>query len=159
AILDELDKVNPVTGELIPSQSDEYLSANHLWNAGDRKITLAAARNEFVAFQILLRGQIPAGSINPELTFDGPAGRALQVETGRYALVESKSGPLPDPIVPLNLPIAGHQAHVKNHGLHVEIYVPRDLPPRDYHGTLTLKRSRTVGASSRAADPGLRLAV
>ncbi len=42
-ILDELDKVNPVTGELIPGQPDEYLTANHLWNSADRKIALFAA--------------------------------------------------------------------------------------------------------------------
>ena len=33
AILDELDKVHPVTGEMIPSQPEGYLAANHLWDA------------------------------------------------------------------------------------------------------------------------------
>src|SRR5262249_41707322 len=32
AIIDELDKINPTTGELIPAQSEGYQSANHLWD-------------------------------------------------------------------------------------------------------------------------------
>ena len=35
AVIDELDKVHPVTGELIPAQPDGYLHANHLWNADE----------------------------------------------------------------------------------------------------------------------------
>src|SRR5437764_14876208 len=31
AIVDELDKVQPVTGQMIPAQDASYLSANHLW--------------------------------------------------------------------------------------------------------------------------------
>ena len=46
------------------------------------EITLQAARNEFVAFQVLLRGDFPAGPIKPELAFDGPAGKTIQVAVG-----------------------------------------------------------------------------
>ena len=106
AVLDELDKVHPVSGELIPSQPEGYLAANHLWNAGARRIALQAARNEFVAFQVLLRGADVADRepIRPELTFDAPAGRSPRVEFGRYQAVASRRGPLPDPIVPLDFP-------------------------------------------------------
>ena len=83
----------PSTGELIPAQPDGYLTANHLWDAADRQIKLQAARNEFVAFQILLRGDIPAGSIKPELVFDGPAGKTIQVAMGRYHPVAARRGP------------------------------------------------------------------
>ncbi len=108
AILDELDKVHPDTGELIPSQPEGYLAVNHLWDAAGRRVTLHAARNEFVAFQVLLRSPIPvpAGSIRPELVFDGPAGKAIQVAFGRYHPVRSPSGPFTDPIVPLGFPAA-----------------------------------------------------
>ena len=52
------------------------MRANHLWNAAERQITLHAARNEFVAFQVLIRGSSPAATwtLRPELVFDGPAG-------------------------------------------------------------------------------------
>ena len=38
AIIDELDKVQPATGEMIPSQPEAYLAANHLWDAGSKTI-------------------------------------------------------------------------------------------------------------------------
>ncbi len=64
AIIDELDKVNPMTGELIPYQPDGYLSTNHLWDAKKKQISLQAARNEFVAFQILCRARVRPGRFN-----------------------------------------------------------------------------------------------
>ena len=158
AILDELDKVNPVTGELIPGQPDGYLAANHLWNAKDRTIKLQAARNEFVAFQVLVRGDIPADSIKPELVFDGPSGKTIGVELGRYHSVASKNGPLPDPIVPLGFAI-GRMPGLKNHGLHVEIYVPHGLAPGEYPGTLTLRESLPDRGSSGADRGALQLPV
>jgi Domain of unknown function (DUF4091) len=154
AVLDELDKVHPVTGELIPSQPDGYLAANHLWNADERRISLQASRNEFVSFQVLLRGDKLADRdpIIPELTFDAPAGRAPRVEFGRYQPVNSRNGPLPDPIVPMEFP-GSSAIGARNRSLHAEIYVPHDLPAGDYRGTLTLS------ARGRAGQGALRLSV
>jgi hypothetical protein len=158
AVVDELDKINPSTGLLNPIQPEGYLAANHLWDAVDRRIALQAARNEFVAFQILLRGEIPVGSIKPELTFDGRSGKAIRVELGRYHLVPSKQGSLPDPIVPLDFPGAKAEG-IKNQSLHVEIYVPHDLEPGDYRGTLTLRGSFPARGSLRPDEGALRLSV
>lgn len=135
AVIDELDKVHSVTGALIPSQPEGYLSSNHLWDA--RRITLQAARNEFVAFQVVLRGVdgTSRSRIRPELTFD--AGRSPRVEFGRYRPVASKKGPLPDPIVPIDAP-AGSPRDATIDSLHVEVYVPHDMPAGDHRGTLTL---------------------
>src|SRR5205807_1584904 len=55
AILDALDKVQPVTQQTIPPQEPGYLAANHLWNAAEKRIRISAARNEFLSFQILVR--------------------------------------------------------------------------------------------------------
>ncbi len=158
AIIDELDKVNPMTGELIPAQPDGYLATNHLWDASDRKIKLQAARNEFVAFQILLRGDIPAGSIKPELVFDGPSGKTIGVELGRYHSVPSKQGPLPDPIVPLSF-ATDRTPGSKNQSLHVEIYVPHGLAPGEYPGTLTLSGLTPARGSIHADQGTLQLPV
>jgi len=67
AVIDALDKVHPITGRMIPKQSPEYLAANHLFSARTKQIRLAAARNEFVAFQVLLEGQ--ANGVRPSLVF------------------------------------------------------------------------------------------
>jgi len=139
AIIDELDKVHPVTGTLIPEEPPGYLTANHLWDAAGPQITLQAARNEVVAFQVLLRAptSFPATTVQPELVFDGPAGKAIQVEMGRYHPVATKLGPLPDPIVPLTDP-ADATSGAKNQSLHIELYVPHGLATGEYRGTLSL---------------------
>jgi hypothetical protein len=141
AILDEPDKVHPQTGEMIPKQSAGYLAANHLWSGKQRVIQLHSARNEFVAFQILLRGSV--SGVRPDLRF--PAGaRAVQASFGRYVHVESAKGPLPDPVVPLDGTFAVPTPEEKITGqksgsLHCEIYVPHDTPPGPREGTLTLR--------------------
>ncbi len=56
AVIDALDKVKPDSGGLIPSHDAAYLAANHLWSAKDKLVRLYAAKNEFVAFQIVLKG-------------------------------------------------------------------------------------------------------
>ena len=151
AVLDELDKVQPVTGEMIPRQQAGYLAANHLWIAKEKKLRLHAARNEFVAFQILVRGSVR--DLRPQLTFARGAG-AIQAEFGRYVHVASKKGPLPDPIVPLadGLTVPGPDEKIagqQSGSLLCEVYVPHDAPGGDQQGELVL----------RSGDDVLRLAV
>jgi hypothetical protein len=149
AILDELDKVQPVSGEMIPKQPAAYLAANHLWSAKDKRLRLHAARNEFVAFQVLVRG--PVRGLQPELTFEE---KALQPAFGRYRHVASQKGPLPDPVTPLTEPFdvptpdenLGGQ---KSGSLLCEVYVPHGITPGEHQGKLTL----------RAGDQTLELAV
>ena len=150
AIIDELEKVHPTTGELIPPQFRGYLATNHLWNADNRTIMLHAARNEFVAFQVLVGGSNSAAIITPKLNFDGLAGQTIQAELGRYYHVPTKLGLVPDPIVPLDFPIRRAPA-VKSHSLHVEVYVPHNTPSGVHRGFLTL--------SSPSSNESLRLPV
>jgi hypothetical protein len=138
AVLDELDKVHPLTGEMIPNEPDGYLASNHLWDARAPLISLQGARNECVAFQVLLHGGLSSGAIQPELVFDGAAGKRLTVEFGRYHAISSQHGPLPDPIVPLDYPEVARAARLKNRSLHVEIDIAHDLPAGKYNGALTL---------------------
>jgi len=139
AVLDELDKVQPVTGEMIPKQADGYLAANHLWSAKTKEVRLHAARNEFVGFQVLLHGA--AKGVRPMLTFESDEGGKIQTTFGRYFTIpETRKGPLPDPIVPLgddglSVPAAGD----KYGSLYVEVYVPHDAAAGAHKGKLTLK--------------------
>jgi Domain of unknown function (DUF4091) len=151
AIIDELDKVQPVTGELIPGQPEVYLASNPLWYAKGRLIHLHAARNEFVGFQILLKG--PIAGAKPSLAFEGAAGSKVRVEFGRYRHVKTGKGPLPDPIVPLGQTEVVEGA--KSSSLHAEVYVPHDIPPGDLKGTLTLElgaEKLLLGVSLRVWD-------
>jgi len=141
AVIDALDKVHPVTGKMIPGQSADYLSANHIFSARNVQIRLAAARNEFVAFQVLLNGQIR--DVRPSLVF-GEDSQKMKTTWGRYRYVRSKAGPLPDPIVPLKDPFS--VPHPKDQipgqtraSLLCEIYVPHTARTGAHRGKLTLE--------------------
>jgi Domain of unknown function (DUF4091) len=160
AVIDELDKVHPQSGEFIPPQPRDYLRVNHLWNAAERLISLHAARNEFVAFQVLIQGRRLGRDVDlrPELVFNGQAGGAIQVNSGRYHPVPTPAGLFPDPIVPLGatasqlpgdavgrsreLNPADSTAGALSQSLHVELYVPHDIPAGTHRGALTLYSGR-----------------
>jgi Domain of unknown function (DUF4091) len=140
SVIDELDRVHPVTGVFIPSQPESYLQANHLWKADEdgHGITLHAARNEFTAFQLLIKG---SAAVEPrfELVFEGPAAKFIRASFGRYHLVDTPAGALPDPIVPLGLSVPQSPATPsKSQSFHVELYVPHGTPAGTHTGTLTL---------------------
>jgi hypothetical protein len=141
AVIDELDKVQPATGEMIPKQPDGYLAANHLWSAKTKDVRLHAARNEFVGFQVLVHGA--AKGVQPTVTFEGDD--KVRMTFGRYRNIpDTKKGPLPDPIVALgddgfSTPATDDPAAVKYGALYAEVYVPRDAAPGDHKGKLTLK--------------------
>ncbi len=141
---------------MIPPRADEYTQFNPLWEAGKRAITLQAARNEFVAFQVVLRGDESAATIAPELAFEGPEAGHFKVEIGRYHPVSTPVGPLADPIVPLDFP-ASPIAGERYHSLHVELYVPSTVPRGTYRGVLTLRARRRAG--DRSDDEALVLPV
>ncbi len=141
AILDALDKVHPVTRELIPKHPPQYLAANHLWNAQQKRIQLYAARNEFVEFQVVLAGELRG--MRPSLVFARPESK-LAVSWGRYQCVPSKLGPLPDPIAPLDGPVEVPDRREQISGqraasLLCEIYVPHDVSAGVHRGTLSLR--------------------
>jgi len=132
AVIDALDKVAPATGKLVPPQPAEYLSANHLWNAREKRVRLFAARNEFATFQVVIHG--PAEQVLPSLTCAGMPSAGITVS--RLQTVQSKSGPLPDPVVPLGegLEVAAGEWR----SVLCELYVPREAATGEHDGTLTL---------------------
>ncbi|HUT88481.1 MAG TPA: DNRLRE domain-containing protein, partial [Thermoguttaceae bacterium] len=141
AILDPLDKVQPLTGKMIPVQAPGYLAANHLWNADGKQIRLAAARNEFVAFQILLDG--PVRGVRPSLMFDGES-KGIRARFGRFRYVASDLGPLADPVVPLSGPVDVPSPDEDIPGLArgsllCEVYVPHYATAGAHQGTLQLR--------------------
>lgn len=134
AIIDALDKIEPETGSMIPPQAEGYLSGNHLWNAAKKEIRLQSARNEFVSFQVLLRGS--GKGISAKLQFPDKA-VAPVVTTYQFANVSSKIGPVPDPLLPFS-GIFNVPAGDKSGSLLCEIYLPHDMPAGEHAGTLTL---------------------
>lgn len=138
AVIDALDKMNPLTGQCIPAHDAGYLRGNHLWSASRKTLRLFAGRKEFVDFQVLLSGS--AKGIKANLAMPD---RSATCELSRMRCVGSKAGPLPDPVVPLegpfDLPGADEAVPDQKHvGLLGELYVSADAATGVHHGTLTL---------------------
>lgn len=140
AIVDELDKFNPLSGEMIPKQAAGYTSANHLWTAKDRTVRLHAAKGEIIGFQVVFTGTVK--DVNPTLAFLTLP--KLAANFGRYVHVPAGDRPLPDPIVRLDCGLSVPSADEGIDGqkvgsLHVEVIVPKETPAGDHSGTLTLQ--------------------
>jgi len=141
AIVDALDKVQPLTGKMIPEQAPDYLAANHLWSAHEKRIRLAAARNEFVAFQILLDGAVRG--VWPSLVFDAKS-KGVRASFARFRHVSSPAGPLGDPVIPLSgpadLPSPDENVPGLARGsLLCEVYVSHHATAGAHQGTLQLR--------------------
>jgi len=126
-----------------------------------REARLAAARNEWVSFQILVRSDAPArvAAVTPgELR--GIAGRGaapvrwrlyrqhqLHLESGTHRNAEFKVDWYPDPLIPFEHPLAGE--HLRDarfmaipfdlpggetHGFWVDLYVPANAAAGEYRG-------------------------
>lgn len=138
-ILDPLDKVDPRTGKLVPAQPESYIVDNHLHDRQSGRITLAAARNEFVGVQ--LRLQSPVQGLRLSVSWQGLSpGRVAdkattpQASYWRIVPVNSGSGAIPDPCVPL----VGAATLSAGSSVLVQIYVPHQAKPGDRLGSLEL---------------------
>ena len=123
-------------------------------------IGLAAARNEFESFQLVLRSDRPASvrSIRMESWFgiDGlargvVAALPIQIRVVEYVQVLLRSdtwgaaGAWPDPLLPFAGPLP--LPPDVNQPFYITLYVPKDTPPGRYTNTLNLELD--VGGSVR----------
>ena len=154
-----------IDGNPIPADFD-YTHRNLAWDAPKGLISFEAARNEVVAYQLQIRG--PAGQVTVNCSdLKGPAiisaARDIEVLKQWYINVSANSsnkdsttagynlgkGWYADALVPVDarggfgqpfdIPdklnnIPGQQWQ----GMWVDIYVPRDAPPGDYTGSVTI---------------------
>ena len=131
----------------------------------DRTVEVAAARNEWVSFQVLLRSDEPVKAVRLEADeLRGPGGATLRtsdsrcyrqhqlrLETGTYRNSAFKPDWYPDPLIPFHHPLTGNTlgsarlAAVpfdlpanETHGFWVDLYVLATAPPGDYRGSYRL---------------------
>ncbi len=109
----------------------------------DVKVDIAAARNEWVSFQVLLRGDVPTRGVNLEAgDLTGPAGgvlartdarlyrqHQLRLEVGTYRNDRFKPDWYPDPLIPFKHPVTGE----KLEGARLTA-APFDLPANETQG-------------------------
>lgn len=160
AVLDLLDKVDPVTGEMIPEQGPGYRNGNHLYSADERRIRLHGAGNETVFFQVNVAGAATGAEIR--YAFDGHAGLVTRIHQCEYVAVDTpENGParyLPDPVVPLtsgfSLPDQDSVvARQQNLSLICEVYIPHGAAPGMQQGKLTVR----VGGDVLEIDVALEI--
>ncbi len=144
SVVDPLQKADAVTGAIQPAMPPGMSpNRNHLWDAAQREVTLHTARNEFVAFQIILRGE--GRGIRASLDFDDVGKGSPRAKLYRARHVATKTGLKPDPLVPLRGAFAIPASDESNQGqtcqaLMTEVYVPREASPGEHVGRLVLRQ-------------------
>jgi hypothetical protein len=155
-------RINPVTGHVFEARTDvhadypagDFRAANSVWNAAAKTVSLKAARNEFVAFQVIVEAPEGAADVSARCPgLSGPNGARLdgkfvalfkewyiqvrQPTTG-YERSSLGTGWYPDalmperadklrPSIPFSIPDAYNNIPgQKNHALWLDIYVPFD---------------------------------
>ncbi|MEY4568086.1 MAG: hypothetical protein RLY14_3056, partial [Planctomycetota bacterium] len=143
AVVDELDKVQSSTGRILPEHPADYFVRNHLWDASKKTIELEGARNEWIAFQLVVQGD--SSKVELGASFVGEA-KAVESAVGRYIDVPSGDGSWPDPIVDASSQIAlsADQAKTPFKSYHVEFYIPRSLDSGEHRGELLIKIDKEV---------------
>ena len=141
---------------------DEPKAANLVWSGTSRTVTLGAARNEYVAFQIAVRagdGELkdviveagdltgPGGAVLPKANVDLFVEHYLNVTVSSRSDVKNlfpqcTAGEHPTQMVPFNAKKFGAPFTVaagRNQPVWVDLYVPEDAKSGPYSGTFKVK--------------------
>lgn len=131
---DRLDAKGKPIGNVPP----EWLMCNET-TGPDGSVVLAAARGEVVGFHVLIND----GVENATCAIPG-----ARTDLHRAVLVDSETGPIPDPLLPIDsIPPSGRIS-----SLLCDIYVPFDTPSKELRGTLTLPSNRRIPIVVRIRD-------
>ena len=144
----ELLKINPQTGALLESaEAANHRVRNAVWDAGSATVKLAGARNEFVAFQLAVEGNLAGVNVSvAKPLFAGSKLPAVFEKTGAVQLyrewfVTDGRGWYPDPLIPLEAafdvpakdnPVPGQTVQP----VFVDVYIPHDAKPGLHTGQL-----------------------
>ena len=80
-------RVNPVTGQIFEARPDlhkdypapDFRNGNSVWKPGSKTVSLKAARNEFVAFQVIVDSPSPASDVDTKFAnLTGPNGAVIE---------------------------------------------------------------------------------
>ncbi len=159
--LPDLAQANPITGNVLEDAGGSYAGAangswrqaNPVWDGASATISLRALRGEWVAVQLMLPvTEAPAKWRVALADLAGPGGARILATSQRLARAwYIHAGPgsqdwYADPLVPLDpgqaliLPSADDPVPQQRwQALYLEMFVPRDAQPGQYHGAITLE--------------------
>lgn len=127
-IVDELEAVDPREG---PSKEAARLP----WDDQTKGVRLRAGRNEFVAFQLAVKGG--AALMNVGLNIDG-----MNATVSRYELVATERGPKADPIVGMGSSRSKAWEEAAWRSYHMEVYVGHEAKEGRHTGNLLITNAR-----------------
>jgi hypothetical protein len=166
-VIDDTDKVHPITGNLLSeggnvyngraASKGQYRVRNSIWDAPTNTVKIFAGRNEFVSFQIVIEkghNELHKVFVNATDLFGSKerisADRNVRLFKELYLTHEGAW--YPDALLPFEIagatpfdlpersaPVPGQRVQA----VWVDIYVPHNLPPDTYRGELIVLHRNT----------------
>lgn len=140
--------------------SDLIQEKNYIWDSATKTVSICGARNEYVAFQLVINaegqnisgvgigktdlagtGQTIINKANIQL-FREHYLKVTEPSTSMYGNVSLGKGEYPDPLVPLEAPKGGAPFFIsegRNQPIWVDIYIPDEAKGGLYQGQLIVK--------------------
>ncbi len=149
--MDPLDKVLPESGRCLPEVPIKYLAKNVLWDASQKRISLAGAAGEWLGVQLVVAKPADTKAANQtyQLSISDPSksstANAFHFEVSEYVSVPSKIGLVPDPLKPLaagtgaiqEVALKGNEAGYQS--WLIECHVAKEQKAGTYQQDLVLK--------------------
>jgi hypothetical protein len=143
-------KIDPVTGEIMEAEEDEaYRRRNPVWDG--RTVHISAARNEIVAFQIVVETRRVESVEASDLLGDDGRIRASQIRPYRVWCVREGDRWFPEIAIPMEVRFDDPVPDRRYQVIWVDVFVPKDVSPGEYRGEITLE------ADGRRMEIPLRL--
>ncbi len=153
----EVTKVNPITGNRMEdayteSGGDAYKSSNTIWNADANRISLMAARNEVIGFQLIVE-RLTESLTNVHVDISDLKGKeGAEIDAKRCVepfildYVAEDGRWYPDAAVPLSspfpntfsIPEPNRNPDGMNQAIWLDIYIPKSSSEGKYEGTITV---------------------
>ena len=127
-------KPNPITGRVMEDEKGDYDRLNPVWDG--RTIHLAAARNETVAFQIVVRAKWVESVGTNDLRGKDDAIPASNVQPYRVWCVREGDRWFPEIAVPMEIRFDDQVPNRKYHVIWVDLYVPKESSAGVYRGNI-----------------------
>ncbi len=149
-------KINPVTGQdFNPFVPADIAKKNYLWDSGKKTVALSGAKNEYVAFQIIVDAKgrdlkdvtvvfsdISGPSVIPTKNIKLFKAHYTNVwKPSAWPLPSTGPGEYPDALIPFDVKEYGAPFSIaknRNQAVWVDLYIPKDISAGDYKGTFTV---------------------
>jgi len=130
-------KVDPVSGDILEAKDDEkYRQRNPVWDG--RTIHLAAAHNEIVAFQLIVKSPKVEDIKITDLNGANEKVFASRFRCYRVWYVREGERWFPEVALPLGVQADNRIPNQRYQSIWVDLFVPKDVAAGEYRGNITV---------------------